>query len=88
MGKLKRFYEGMVNDMKLHLFWLDKNWKKKDCADNYNLIADMKNRTYKIYINSFYGYYRTEDIEVKKKSDIIDYIEYLKENGFEEVKQI
>lgn len=29
MGKLKRFYEGMVNDMKLHLFWLDKNWKKK-----------------------------------------------------------
>lgn len=48
----------------------------------------MKNKIYKIYIDSFYGYCRTEDIEVNKKSDIIDYIEYLKENGFEEVKQI
>lgn len=29
----------------------------------------------------FYGYYHQEDIEVKKKSDIEDYIEYLKRNG-------
>ena len=32
------------------------------------------------------GYYHPEDIEVKKKSDIEDYIEYLKENGFTEME--
>ena len=68
--------------MRLHLFWLDKNWKKRgDCANNYNLIVDMENKTYKVYTNAFYGYYHPENIEVKKKSDIEDYIEYLKKNG-------
>lgn len=42
----------------------------------------MENKTYKVYTNAFYGYYHPEDIEVKKKSDIEDYIEYLKRNGF------
>ena len=74
--------------MRLHLFWIDKKWKVKGCADNYNLIVNMGNKTYKVYVNAFYGYYRAEDIEVKKKSDITDYIEYLKENGFKEVEQI
>ena len=73
--------------MRLHLFWLDKNWKKRgDCANNCNLIVDMENKTYKVYTNAFYGYYYPEDIEVKKKSDIEDYIEYLKRNGFTEME--
>lgn len=70
--------------MRLHLFWLDKNWQSKGCANNFNLIVDMDKKTYKVYTNSYYGYYRPEDIEVKKKSDITDYIEYLKKNGFTE----
>lgn len=71
--------------MKLHLFYLDKDWKKRgDCAKNYNLIVNMENKTYKVYTNAFYGYYNPVDIEVKKKSDVEDYIEYLKENGFTE----
>lgn len=71
--------------MKLHLFYLDKGWKKRgDCAKNYNLIVNMENKTYKVYTNAFYVYYNPEDIEVKKKSDVEDYIEYLKENGFTE----
>ena len=66
--------------MRLHLFWLDKNWKKRgDCANNYNLIVYMENKTYKVYTNAFYGYYHQEDIEVKKKSDIEDYKEFKKE---------
>ena len=74
--------------MRLHLFWLDKNWKEKGCADNYNLVVDMENKTYKVYVDAFCGYRNQEDIEVKKKSDITDYIEYLKENEFNEVEQI
>lgn len=75
--------------MRIHLFWLDKKWKENGgCADNYNLIVDMENRTYKFYINPYYGYYKPEDIEVKRKSDILDYMEHLKKNGFKEVEQI
>ena len=69
--------------MELHLFYLDKKWRGRgDCAKNYNLIADMDNKTYMVYTNAFYGYFYPKDIEVKKKSDIDKYIEYLKENGF------
>ncbi len=75
--------------MRLHLFWIDKKWKKNGgCADNYNLIVDMGNKTYKLFVNPYYAYHRAEDIEVKKKSDITDYMKYLKENGFKEVEQI
>ena len=75
--------------MRLHLFWIDNKWKQNGgCAENYNLIVDMENRTYKVYVNAFYGYHRAEDIEVKKKSDILDYMGYLKKNGFKEVEQI
>lgn len=68
--------------MRLHLFWIDKNWEERGYAKNYNLIVDMENRTFKIYTNPFYDYNKREDIEVKKKSDITNYVEYLKENGF------
>ena len=74
--------------MRLHLFWIDKRWQERGYANNYNLIVDIEKKIYKVYVNSFYAYNRAEDIEVKKKSDITDYIEYLKENGFEEVDQI
>ena len=71
--------------MKLHLFWRDMNWQTKSCADNYNLVVYMEDKTYKVFINPFYAYHRPEDIEVKRKSDIKEYIEYLKQNGFTEI---
>ena len=74
--------------MRLHLFWIDKRWQERGYANNYNLIVDIEKKIYKVYINSFYAYNKQEDIEVKKKSDITDYIEYLKENGFVEVERI
>lgn len=74
--------------MKFHLFWIDKNWKNGRTTNNYNPIVDIENKTYKVFVNPFYGYDRVEDIEVKKKSDIVDYVEYLKLNGFKEVERI
>lgn len=75
--------------MKLHLFWIDNNYKKTGrTANNYNLLVNMKNKTYKQFVNPFYYYCKAEDIEVKRKSDIVDYIKYLKENGFKEVEKI
>lgn len=70
--------------MRIHLFWLDKNWQSRGYANNFNLVVNMKEKTYKVFVNSYYAYRRPEDIEVKKKSDVTDYIEYLKENGFKE----
>lgn len=75
--------------MRLHLFWLDKRWRDNGgCANNYNLIVDMEKKIYKVYTNPFYGYDRAEDIEVKWKTDITDYANYLKENGLKEVEDI
>lgn len=72
--------------MKIHLYWLDKNWQSRGYANNYNLIVDMENKTYKTYIDSFCGYICLSDIEVKRKLDITEYIKYLKMNGFVEIK--
>ena len=75
--------------MKLHLFWIDNNWKRDNrTANNYNLIVDMENKTYKQFVNPYYGYNKPEDIEVKRKSDIVEYIKHLKENDFKEVENI
>lgn len=71
--------------MKLHLYWIDKRWgTERRTADNYNLLIDMENKAYKIFINPFYAYRRAKDVEVKRKSDILNYVEYLKQNGFTE----
>lgn len=75
--------------MELHLYYLDRKWtKRRDCAHNYNLVVDLDNKTYKIYVSPFYGYECSSDIEVKRKSDILNYIEYLKENGFVDTDEI
>lgn len=75
--------------MKLHLYYLDRRWTKRgDCAHNYNLVVDLDNKTYKIYVSPFYGYECSSDIEVKRKLDILNYIEYLKENGFVDTDEI
>ena len=70
--------------MRIHLYWLDKNWRGRGCANHFNLIVDMDNKTYKVYTNSYYCYNKPEDIEVKRKSDILEYIDYLQKNGFAE----
>lgn len=73
--------------MKLHFYWIDAHWRQygKGCAENYNLIVDMEEKTYTRYINSYYDYYQPNDIEVKRKSDIGYFIEYLKANDFKEI---
>lgn len=74
--------------MKLHLFWLDKNWKKKHkgAAEHYNLLVDFETKTYKVYINPYCYYQLPEDIEVTNKTDIMEYVEYLIKNGFKPEK--
>ena len=72
--------------MKLHLYWIETNWHSRGYANNYNLIVYPEDKTYKVYTNPFYAYEHPEDIEVKRKSDITDYIKYLKTNGFTEIK--
>lgn len=71
--------------MELHLYWIDSKWKvEQRTANNYNLLVDVENKTYKIFVNPYLAYHRATDIEVKRKSDITDYVEYLKIIGFVE----
>lgn len=69
----------------LHLYYIDKNWKTKSCASNFNLVVYLDDKAYKTFVNPFYGYDKPEDIEVKKKSDLLDYIKYLEKNGFTQI---
>lgn len=75
--------------MRLHLYYRDKGWENRGArANNYNLLVNTERKEYKIYVSPFYGYERSSDIEVKRKSDILNYIEYLKENGFVDAVEI
>lgn len=75
--------------MRLHLYYRDKGWENRGaCANNYNLLVNTERKEYKIYVSPFYGYECSNDIEVKRKSDILNYIEYLKENGFVDTDEI
>lgn len=57
--------------MRLHLYYRDKGWENRGaCANNYNLLVNTERKEYKIYVSPFYGYERSSDIEVKRKSDI------------------
>ena len=72
--------------MRVHFYWVETNWHRRGYAKNYNLVVDIEKKTYRTYTNSYYDYPLPEDIEVKRKFDIIDYIKYLKMNDFKEVK--
>lgn len=72
--------------MRVHLYYVDKNWQKRWYARNYNLMVDYAKKEYETRINPFYWYEWMEDIEVNKKSDILDYEKMLKNNGFIETK--
>lgn len=72
--------------MRLHFYWIETNWHRRGYAKNYNLVVDLEKKTYRTYVNSYYDYNLPEDIEVKKKKDILDYVEYLKYNDFTETK--
>ena len=75
--------------MRLHLYASDKGWANRGShTKNYNLLVNTERKEYKIYVSPFYGYERSSDIEVKRKSDILNYIEYLKENGFVDAVEI
>lgn len=75
--------------MRLHLYWIDKNWRRNGTtARNCNLIVDTDRKIYKSYVNPYYDYQASESIEVVKKSDILCYIEYVKDLGFKESEKI
>lgn len=74
----------MLNE--LHLYWLDKNWQSRGVANHYNLIVYPDSKEYKVFVNAFYDYRKPTDIEVKRKSDITDYIKYLDNLGYNEIK--
>lgn len=72
--------------IKLHLYWLEKNWQNRGYSMNYNLVVDLEEKTFRTFTNSTYCYEYPEDIEVKRKIDIFNYVDYLKERGFREEK--
>lgn len=73
--------------MRLHFYWIDKNWQHRGYARNYNVVVDFKRKTYYIYINSYYDYNTPDDIEIKTKNNILRFVEYLKYENFKIEKE-
>lgn len=72
--------------MRIHLYYVDKNWQKRWYARNCNLLVDYTKKAYETRITPFYWYEWMEHVEVNKKSDILDYEKMLKNNWFTETK--
>ena len=70
----------------IHLYRVDKNRQARGYQRNYNLIIDYAKKTFRTYINPFYWYTGRDDIEVNKKSDILDYEKLLVNNGFIQIE--
>lgn len=73
--------------MKIHLVWLepDSSWINRGYAKNLHLIVNYKTKSYE-YLESYgTGWADRSLVEVKRKSDIKDYVEYLKSEQFVDV---
>ena len=66
----------------IHLYYRDTNWQKRWYSKNYNLIIDYDKKEYRTYENPFYWYWRENDIQVNKKSDILNLETLLNNNWF------
>ena len=66
----------------IHLFYVDKSRQKRGYMENYNLIINYETKTFKTYTNPYYWYTGKDDIEVRKKSDILDYEKQLEGRWF------
>ena len=66
------------------LYYADKNWQVRGYANNVwlNIYPDTKNFSKVITMYSDIG--QVNIIEVKRKSDINDMVNYLKANGYTE----
>lgn len=71
--------------MFLHLYWLDRGWKKKGYANNWNIVVDFNKEVFTVFSNVRSNYINSNSIEVIRKRDILDYKYYLKDKGFKEV---
>lgn len=70
----------------LHLYWIDKTWRARGYAKNLHLKINFEDKTYCTYTNSLFVFEEKEDIQAHNKKDILDYVEYLKTLGFNDVK--
>ena len=76
----------VYNTLSLH--WLDKDWKRRGYAKNVHLIIDFDNHTYRYLVNFNIPSFGANRIEVKRQSDIDDYVKYLKAYDFKEVDEM
>ena len=68
------------------LFWLDKNWKSKGEAENAMLLVDYENKMFKHAITYMVpSATAPNSFEIKRKSDLIDYIKLLRQEEFREL---
>lgn len=75
----------IYNTLSLH--YIDKHWKHRGYANNVHLIVDFDHHVYRYLVNYGMPSFGANRIEVKRKSDIDDYVKYLKAYDFKETQE-
>ena len=80
--------EVVCNTISLH--YMDKDWMRsgRGYANNVHLIVDFENHRYRYLVNYSVPQFGANRIEVKRKSDIEDYVKYLKAYDFIETDEL
>lgn len=70
------------NDMRIVLFYRDKNWKERGYANHIWLSIYPESKTYQKVVTMYEDIGSNNVVEIKRKSDVADMIEYLKVNNY------
>ena len=70
------------NDMRIVLFYRDKNWKERGYANHIWLSIYPESKTYQKVVTMYEDIGSNNVAEIKRKSDVADMIEYLKVNNY------
>lgn len=73
-----------MDNLKITLFWEDKNWRGRGYANNLWLRIYPEKKSYKTYNSYCCDTGSLEVVTVKRKSDIKDMIKYLNLHGYVE----
>ncbi len=73
-----------MENLKITLFWEDKNWHDRCYANNLWLHIYPEKKSYKTYTSMYCDTGSLEVVVAKRKSDIEDMIKYLSFHGYVE----
>ena len=75
-----------MNAKKICLWWFDTNWVKKGAAEHVVVFVDFEKTAFTSY-TTYIVPSGVNAIEVKRKTDLTDYVKLLENAGFKRIER-